>query len=157
MNDELSDVHIKSETPLNYSFTDLPYADIICKAKNLGVPWTSQQLADLMEGLSAAHDAVIEYRKSGNPHALQRSVVVSELQQCGSIHQTAERLGANFEDVVRQLSAQSPAKYWSWSDKEWRDFEAMIFAEGMSVSAVAQTFSMKRNTVYRLLRSYGIR
>ena len=156
--DPLGDVVISEpRTPINYSPTDLPHAEMVIKYKNLGAPWTSRDGATLLETLSRAASYAEEARKD-RTHGHLRPLVVECLDYGHSIIDLPDILGESLYDVVRSLSNGNAQSYWAWTPSDWLEFESGILLpldERPTKKQIAADFGLSQRAAAKLISLYG--
>lgn len=137
----LCDVVVQATTPINFGLTDTWHGEAIARAMNLGVPWSSSDVATFGEALLKAYDIWSSDTRRGErieTEALR--IKVCDLLRAGeSMVDVAHILGQSWQHVIEAMTNGVPATVWSWDEDAWRAAEAIIYDSFKTHTANALT------------------
>lgn len=157
--DCLCDVIVTNPTPIRFSPTDLPYADMLMRLRNYGTPWDANKILDLMTDLLEARDLTEQVRNLGETKWTDTKLAKhteKRIKEGDSILDVALAIDEPVVRIAMALSNNNPQITWTWSPERWAEVEDMFRSgEVLPRRATARKLGMAVKAVERLARMYG--
>lgn len=159
--DCLCDVTIGEPTPINHPLNDIWHMDVIMRIKNLSAPFSSADLADMLEALGEAYDATRQVAGLAAEQIEnieeQRNEIAGLLQSGESIVDLPEILDVPFGRILQLLSRNRVTPWWAWDELKWIEVEGMIRDPdgGPSSYEAERILGIDDNTIIKLWKLYG--
>lgn len=152
----LCDVVVKEITPINYGLHELQHADLVIKYKGLGAPWNGAQLAQLLDGLDRAREAVKvakKYQMDPNRLSTFTEPIKDLLRQGHSMVDVPDLLGITLEQAALGIMSGRRSCVTLWNEANWLAFEADV-ADGYGRELLARRNGLPQMSAKRLADYY---
>jgi hypothetical protein len=154
--DCLCDVVVTEITPINFGGHEVDHADLVIKYRNLGAPWTSSDMAELIEALGRAAEAKA-LLKDAIPDRLSTytSAVKGLIAEGHSMIDIPNIIGLPLADCAAALmSGRTSAVVVTWSESDWLAFEADCLTTAMGNDLLSRRHNVSNTVALRLSRLY---
>lgn len=155
----LCDVEVTETAPIAYGLHEIWHMDLIMRTQNYGPPYTSADLAGMLEALAKGYDATrqvagIDNRPEGL--GLMRDELLGLLQRGHSIIDMPDTFNIPWGQVLMVLTDNVPSVVWTWDEQTWAKAETMITdPDGPSVAEFRDMMGVTRGVAAKMFKWYG--
>lgn len=153
--DCLCDVVVTDPVPIRYGVTW--HADVIARAKGLGVCETLDQQLDLLEAIMEGYEATCHMRGvEGFPNLERRDELIEILRDGRSILDAPTLMGLEWHEVMQLLTKNIASRVWTWDEQQWIDAETLMHAKPRpTLHDASVALGLHRETTKTLWDWYG--
>lgn len=159
--DCLCDVVIKEPVETAYGLLEVWHAQIVANAMGYKEGQTGAALAGFLEALASGYDATRQVVAQdedwleGTRDAEKREQITALLRSGVSIVDVPDMVHDSFIRVVATMTQAQPCVLWSWSERQWAEWEDALGDGAVSVNQMAKRFSLTYRQADALRKAYG--